>query len=245
MRNETELNTNMYFKNPGAGYKIQSIVSSASQALPYSSQKNEGEKDYKDEICKLSVVLVSPSDSSWLKALKGRTSVLISWGLMLQWFFHALFVSTNRYRTFNQTWRNGWSWAPCCVFSDGNHCLVYKKLEKTLTWSIDIDELAFSFETLAWKTLVFPLGFSGDFVKWDITMFFLLIKLVNREPLQNQCQWMSLLALLYQKEWMWQQSPCSSVCDVQTINKQSGQQEHGGGHDNSAVDAHGVCLGRS
>lgn len=49
---------------------------------------------------------------------------------------------------------------------------MYKKLEETWTWFTDINELAFSFETVAWKTLFFLLDFSGDFNKWDLTIDF-------------------------------------------------------------------------
>jgi len=54
------------------------------------------------------------------------------------------------------------------MFCNGNRCLVYKKMEKTRTWFIDINELTFSFETIAWKTLFFLLDFSREFSKWDL-----------------------------------------------------------------------------
>ena len=41
-------------------------------------------------------------------------------------------------------------------------------MEKTRTWFIDINELTFSFETIAWKTLFFLLDFSREFSKWDL-----------------------------------------------------------------------------
>lgn len=59
---------------------------------------------------------------------------------------------------------------PCVL--NGNHWPVYKKLEDTWTWFTDINELAFSFETGAWKTLFFLLDFSGDFNKWDLIIDF-------------------------------------------------------------------------
>ena len=119
-------------------------------------------------------------------------------------FLHALFASGNGYRTVNQSWRNRQSWALCLVFSNGSPCLVYKKFEETWTWFIDINELAFSSETVAWETLFFLLDFSGDFDKWDrIIDFAGKRQLVNWKLLQSQCQWMSLPTLLCQKEWTW------------------------------------------